>query len=219
MKKTLFTTALAFALSIFGAAAFAQTQSAVSYVPGAAEDEPGFFTSNVSKSLTLLIATPSDVNLSDNLSAVSGTDGGKTLGYTRNGGDFISLAKAVDEAKVVTVTSTDDGETKKANVTTIRLGDFTEGDAIQLGYRDSEGFHPYAPSKIEDDPGYYAGYNSENFFQLDFSQDPFDGMIEVLVMGEPLPASTVSLLVALGAGAVFLLYHNRRRRIGAVEQA
>lgn len=210
MKK-LFTTALACALTIFGATAFAQTQQAVNFVPGEKQNDPGFFTSNVSKSLSILVATSSDVNLSENLAAVSGADG-KTLGYTRNGGEFVSLAQAVSDAKVFPVTTTVDGETKSANIASIRLGEFNQNDKIQIGYQDGEGFHPYSPFKIESDPGYYGGYNSDSFYQLDFSEDPFSGMIEILVVGEPLPAPAVTLIIALAAGALLLLYKNRRQR-------
>ena len=150
------------------------------------------------------------MNLSANLAAVS-TDGGKTLGYKRNGGEFVSLAQAVSDAQVAQV-----GD---ANVTTITLGQFNANDTIEFGYQDADGgFHGYTPGKIGSDPGYYGGYNVESFYQLDFSEDPFDGMIEIVV-GQPLPAPAVTLIVALAAGALFLLYKNRKERFIQTEQA
>ena len=138
----------------------------------------------------------------DNLT-VKVTDGsypvdGKSFGYL-SGSDFVTLGSAIKDK-------------------TIQLP-YNQG--IQFGYGTSANdFVPRSVSlTVKADPGYYAGYNSDNFFQLDFSEDPFNGLIDILVIGEPLPASTVSWLVALGAGAAFLLYHNRKRRIGAVEQA
>ena len=202
MKKSLFSAALACVLTVFGIAASAQDQQAVSF-----DENSKVFSSNVSKSLSLLVATSSDVNLSENLSVVSGDT--KTLGYTRNGGEFVSLADAVSNAKVVSA----DG----ANVTAIRLGEFKANDTIQFGYRDAGGFHAYSPFKIETDPGYYGGFNTDGFYQLDFSEDPFNGKIEVIV-GEPLPAPAVTLVVALAAGALFLLYKNRRPRPISIEQ-
>ena len=36
------------------------------------------------------------------------------------------------------------------------------------------------------------------WYPYDFASDPFDGIIEVLVVGEPLPSSTTTLILALG---------------------
>ena len=55
----------------------------------------------------------------------------------------------------------------------------------------------------------FAGYNADEFYRLDFAEDPFDGRIEVLVMGEPLPSGTVSLFIA--AGIAGLLYFRRNK--------
>ena len=203
MKKTLFTAALACALSIFGLVASAQSS------PVTFDAENNQFSSNVSKNLSLLVATSADVDLSGNLSTVA-TEA-KTFGYKKNG-TFVSLAQAVNDAQVATVGN--------ANVTSISLGNFKEDDTMQFGYRDSNNeFHPYSPFKIESDPGYYAGYNADSFYGLDFTEDPFNGMIEIHVIGEPLPAPAVTLIVALAAGALFLLYKNRGRRSIRTEQA
>ncbi|MBP5585628.1 MAG: hypothetical protein J6Y92_04670 [Lentisphaeria bacterium] len=201
MKKTLLTAALACVLSIFGFVATAQ-ESTVTL-------NDGKFSSNVSKNLSLLVATSTDVDLSAKLASVS--SGEKTFGYKKNG-TFVSLAQAVSEAQVATV-----GEAK---VTSISLGEFNKDDTIQFGYNGGDNvFHPYSPFKIESDPGYYGGYNADSFYKLDFSEDPFNGMIEIYVIGEPLPAPAVTLIVALAAGALFLLYKNRGRRSAHTEQA
>ncbi len=202
MKK-IFATTLACALMIFGFAVSAQSQQTVSL-------NGNVFSSNVSKSLSLIIATKPDVKLSENLSNVKEKDGA-TLGYVRNNGEFVSLSDAVASAQ--------EKSFENANLTTISLGKFNQNDTIQFGFSDSEGFHPYSPKKIEGDPGYYGGYSAESFYQLDFSEDPFDGMVEILVVGEPLPAPAVTLIVALAAGALFLLYKNRRQRSIHTEQA
>lgn len=120
---------------------------------------------------------------------------GKSFGY-RLGDEFVSLGEASKNPEALL------------------------NQSIEFGYRNSDGkFEPKTVSlKVSADPGYYADYKEESFLQLDFAKDPFDGVIDILVMGEPLPASTVTLLVALGAGALFLLYRNRRRRISGAEQ-
>ena len=203
MKKTLFTTVLACVLTVSGFVAAAE-DLAVSF-----NNDTKLFSSNVTKNLTLLVATKSDVDLGANLAAVSTDE--KTLGYKRNGGNFVSLAQAVSDAQVARVGN--------ANVTTITLGQFNANDTIEFGYQDADGgFHGYTPGKIGSDPGYYGGYNVESFYQLDFSEDPFDGMIEIVV-GQPLPAPAVTLIVALAAGALFLLYKNRKERFIQTEQA
>lgn len=218
MKKTLFTTALAIALAIGGMTAFAQEEK-----PETSSDNTNFskisfkdgvLSSTVAAPFRIIAGSASDFDLKAKLAAAATTTSGdKQFGYLLNGSEFVSLKNALTNANVI--------EVNDAKLASISLGNFNKGDTIEFGYGnpDSDFVATNVSLNVSSDPGYFTGYNSENFFQLDFSQDPFDGMIEVLVMGEPLPASTVSLLVALGAGAVFLLYHNRRRRIGAVEQA
>lgn len=45
-------------------------------------------------------------------------------------------------------------------------------------------------------PGYENQYKA--WYDTDFAEDPFDGLIEVYVVGEPLPPATTTLLIALG---------------------
>lgn len=201
MKKTLFTAVLACMIAVSGFVAAAQ-ESAVSF-----DSENKIFSSNVSKRLALLVTASPEVDLKEKLTAVSET--GNNLGY-KKGDSFVSLADAIQKAKV---------ETDKAGAQTalIQLGKFDKDETFQLGYQDSE-FASYDWKKIEGDPGYYTGYRPEGFYQLDFSSDPFDGKIDI-VIGEPLPAPVVTLLVALASGALFLLYKNRRQRFIQTEHA
>ena len=193
MKKTLLTTALAFVLAIGGLTASAQDATQEVTNPSKIENLG-------SLKFTMANVATNELDgksFKANLAKASEVDG-KSFGYL-SGNEFVSLGSAMENASIL----------------------LPYNKVIEFGYGSSANdfVATNVSLKVNADSGYYTGYNNENFFQLDFSQDPFDGMIEVLVMGEPLPASTVSLLVALGAGAAFLLYHNRRRRIGAVEQA
>ena len=188
MKKTLFTTALALVLSVCGLGASVQ----------AADDD------NLIKSgsfavdkLEVGIREKNDMSgeaLKAKLSFASGAKE-KSFGYLIDG-QFSALSKAIDVP--------------------IPLD-----KAITFGYGSEEDSSQFTPRtvtlNVNADPAYYTGYKSEGFFHLDFSKNPFDGTIEIMVMGEPLPASTVTLLVALGAGALLLLYKNRRTR--GAEQA
>ena len=61
----------------------------------------------------------------------------------------------------------------------------------------------------------FAGYNTDTFYNIDFAEEPFDGRIEVLVMGEPLPSGIVSLFIA--AGIAGLLYF-RRNKLNPINQ-
>ena len=206
MKKTLFTAVLACVIAVSGFVAAAQ-ESVVSF-----DSKNKTFSSNVSKRLALLVtaSSSSGVDLKEKLTAaVSGTGDQKGLVYLK-GGSFVSLADAIQKAKVET---DEDGK----QTAFIQLGEFDKNETFQLGYQNSD-FASYDWKKIEGDPGYYTGYSPEGFYQLDFSSDPFDGKIDI-VIGEPLPAPVVTLLVALASGALFLLYKNRRQRFIQTEHA
>ena len=188
MKKTLFTTALALVLSVCGLGASVQA---------ADEDiliKSGSFA--VDK-LAVGVRENNDMSgeaLKANLTFAAGAKE-KSFGYLIDG-QFAALSKAIEVP--------------------IPLD-----KAITFGYGSEEDSSQFTPRtvtlNVNADPAYYTGYKSEGFFHLDFSKNPFDGTIEIMVMGEPLPASTVTLLVALGAGALLLLYKNRRTR--GAEQA
>ena len=74
------------------------------------------------------------------------------------------------------------------------LGHFTKDDQVKLVYKDGDTVTPSTITVLSSDPGYFAGYNAESFYQLDFDENPFDGTIEVAIIGEPLPGSTVTLI-------------------------
>ena len=153
------------------------------------------------------IAVKMDVSLKDNLTTKAAQTG-KNFGYLKNGGGFFSLSSAMEAA------STEGG---KASV---QLGSFSNGDAIQFGYaaEDGSGFTA-AAVKVSSDPGYSYTYNPESFYTLDFSNSAFDGNIEIFPLGTPLPASTVTLLVALAAAAALILFNSRRKQVRASVQA
>ena len=185
MKKRLFTAALAFVLSIGGFVL-------------SAEEHNIYFHDNAMK---LVVASKTDAGLAEGLSLLSGTNtetktAPGTFGYTLNDGEFCSLATAINDAKIDTKTKT----------ATILRRTFQNGEKIQFGFEKDGNFN------VVSDPLFYGEYNADSFYQLDFSKDPFDGMIEIYVMGEPLPASTVTMLIALAAAGGFLLYRNRRTR-------
>lgn len=202
MKKTLFTAALALALSLGGAALSAQ------------ETSTDAITLEKDHSLvTLVVESKLDVNLKQSLTTTSETTGTASFGYKKNGTEFVSLVDAMAAVEVANSDNT-------AKSATLTLGKFQTGDTFQFGYGNSSTFEAFTPTlKVASDAGFHAGYDIDSFYQLDFPKDPFDGRIEIYVMGEPLPASTVTLLVALGAAAVILLYNNRRTRVRCSEQA
>lgn len=68
--------------------------------------------------------------------------------------------------------------------------------------------HVWLPGK----PAVYNTYISETrdgylqpyagWYMRDFSEDPFDGKIDVLVVGEPLPSPTTTLFILLGVAGI-----------------
>ena len=204
MSKTLFTAALAFVLSIGGFALSAQ-------------DSASSITLKKDYSLVKLVAQSNvDVGLKESLTkstSSSGNAGSVTFGYVKNDGKFVSLVDAMAGAEVVN----GDNSTRTA---TYVLGKFHQNDTFQFGYGNDTSFEAVSPTlKVAGDPGFNAGYDIDSFYQLDFSNDPFDGKIDILVMGEPLPASTVTMLIALAAAAALLLFRNRRTRARFSAQA
>lgn len=70
-------------------------------------------------------------------------------------------------------------------------------------------YHP----QISSDNNFIAG-NFENYYQLDFAADPFDGRIQVMVMGEPLPTPFTTLICSLGVIGI-LLYCKKKKQVTA----
>ena len=142
-----------------------------------------------------------DLNLKDQLTNIA-TNTNSEFGYKKlNSSGFVSLSTSMAEAS------------KDGNSAIVSLGDVSKSDSIQFGFANSAAStFEAAKIKVSSDSGYSYSYNPDNFFSLDFEKEPFNGNLEIYVTGTPLPPSTVTLLVALGAGAIFLLYNDRRRR-------
>ena len=193
MSKKFIMAALAGLLSVCGIAA-------------SADDAPEALTPT--KAVKILIAAVPDYNLEENLEQTESVSGLKNLGYTVNGGEFVSLS---DATKVLS--------TSENGVDVLLLGHFTKDDQVKLVYKDGDTVTPSTITVLSSDPGYFAGYNAESFYQLDFSEMPFDGKIDVAIIGEPLPGSTVTLIVLLGAFAVYYGYARRKQQRAAVQES
>ena len=227
MNKTLLTAALACVLAIGGFTASAgesvkifKSQDKVTF--GSTEST---FKTNGTESLKVLIANPFNttndkkIKLSEFLKPITIGETSYSFGYQKIGTDnktqFVSLSAVLSNA--------DRDAADKSGVAAISLGGFKKGETIRFGYGDGNGkFIDKASASLVTDPKsdalFYAGYDHDGFFKLDFAEDPFRGNIEIMVIGEPLPPATVTLLIALAAGAAFLLYSKRRRERPA-EQA
>ena len=182
MNKTLFTAALALVLSISGFVGSLQADENNSLQKYAGSS------SHSIKNLEIIgNQSSSDMTLTVNLVKAADVESSKFGSYLDD--HFVLLGEAA-------------------------TAEIPYGEPIRFGYSSNGSvFNPGTVTlNVSSDPGYYAGYQPDGFFHLDFSEDPFNGRIEILIMGEPLPASTVTLLVALGAGALLLLYKNRRGR-------
>lgn len=57
---------------------------------------------------------------------------------------------------------------------------------------------------------------SVNWYKTDFAAEPFDGRIEVLVVGEPLPSINLSLLIACILSIAVLQYRKYKERKSSV---
>ena len=231
MKKSLFTAALACVLAVGGLTVSAQSTTMAEKV--SFDSANNTFSSTTSESLKVVFLDMTEKadgfsNLSKKLSDYVD---GKSFGVM-----LIDNSDPANVKKTFTALGnvSDVEQIGKLDVASIPLGKFKQGQTFQFGIGTGENdFEPIAIASVKDlkangsqnssitvagDPLYYAGYNSDSFYPLDFSEDPFNGNIEILGMGEPLPASTVTLIVALGLAAAFLLYHNRRQR-ALTEQA
>ena len=140
-------------------------------------------------------------------------DESNTFGYILNpdsdNPQFVTLSEALAEKSV-----TNDGTND-----VVSFGRFAKGDKVQFGYKDSDNkFNPATINVISSDSGYYSGYNAQGFYTLDFSERPFDGEIEVLIIGEPLPSSAITLILALALVAGYMGYNYRKQRAHAVQR-
>lgn len=78
-------------------------------------------------------------------------------------------------------------------------------------------FSYFIPS-ISTDNNYFGSNTSyEIFYNMDFATEPFDGQVQVLVMGEPLPSTTVSLILSvLAIGSILYLKKNQKININSI---
>lgn len=72
----------------------------------------------------------------------------------------------------------------------------------------------YSMSKydINSDNNYVELSPATYFYNIDFSEDPFDGKIQVFVMGEPLPSPLTTLICCFGVIGI-LLYYKKKKEI------
>lgn len=84
----------------------------------------------------------------------------------------------------------------------IRLNDFSRSYRYEAVKEILPGI--YIP--IETD-GYDKPYNA--WYKADFSSDPFDGKIEIIPMGEPLPGGLISLCIGLAFAGIIMWKHNK----------
>ena len=230
MNKTLFTAALACVLTLGGLTLSAQSTTETEKV--SFDSENNAFSSTTSESLKVVFldtAEKADGNLKLS-QKLSNYIEGKSFGVMLiDDSDPENVEKSFTSLGELSAVK----QVGDLDVAFLPLGKFKEGQIFQFGIGTSAAdFEPIAVASVKalkasggnssisvaGDPLYYAGYNSDSFYQLDFSEDPFNGNIEILVMGEPLPPSTVTLIVALGLAAAFLLYKNRKQQAVA-EQA
>lgn len=193
MKKTFFAAALAFVMTIGGFALSAQDAKS--------------FVANM------------DVSLKNNLTS-NAAQLDKNFGYMLRKTVEVQEGEEVKEVFSFQFYSLSDAMKAAAEdgKVSFPLGTFTPGDAIKFGYGSGSDFVD-APVKVASDPGYSYTYNTGTFYTLDFPGEAYDGTIEVDIIGAPLPASSVTLLVALGAAAAMLLYFNRRKQVRISGQA
>lgn len=71
-------------------------------------------------------------------------------------------------------------------------------------------FPVYQETISDNKEWFMGGYNTNKFYNLDFSADPFDGKIDVLVIGEP--STNVNITLAL-ATIISLIFIQRRKNL------
>lgn len=88
----------------------------------------------------------------------------------------------------------------------IRLNDFSRSYRYEAVKEIIPGI--YIP--IETD-GYDKPYSA--WYKADFDSDPFDGKIEIIPMGEPLPGGLISLCIGLVFAGIIMWKHNKVQQI------
>lgn len=78
----------------------------------------------------------------------------------------------------------------------------------KFDYADMPAYVPYKYVISETNDGHIEPYKS--WYEQDFASDPFDGKIEVFVMGEPLPSASQIMILTLGVLAILLYCRNTK---------
>ncbi len=70
----------------------------------------------------------------------------------------------------------------------------------------------YSMSKydVNSDNNYVELSPAAYFYNVDFSEDPFDGKIQIFVMGEPLPSPLTTLICCFGVIGILLYYKKKK---------
>jgi len=216
MNKKFIIAALAGFLTVCGFAVSAQEENAAA----GATDVQTVDSLKAKDAMRIFAVANSATDLASQLTraknfSVEGLKLGYLLTSSTGTKTFVSLADAIGETPKVK-----DPDGYKFQV--VELGEFKKGDSVEFGLGDPENPALFTEASINvlnsADAGYHTGYNAESFYQLDFSEMPFDGKIDVLVVGEPLPGSTVTLILSLAALAIFLGYARRRQSAHAVQE-
>lgn len=63
--------------------------------------------------------------------------------------------------------------------------------------------------KVNSENNIYVGFSTDKFYNLDFAEDPFNGMIEVLAVGEPSTSTNLTLLIAGLLGLAMFMYKKK----------
>ena len=63
--------------------------------------------------------------------------------------------------------------------------------------------------KVDSDNNLIELSPGNNFYKVDFTEDPFDGMIEVWVVGEPSTSTNLTLLIAGLLGLAMFMYKKK----------
>jgi len=80
-----------------------------------------------------------------------------------------------------------------------KLNDFSKSFALNKDFS-------LKTFRIDSENEIYAGYSTESFYNIDFAEDPFDGLIEVWAVGEPSTSTTMTLLISCFLGLCLWKY-------------
>lgn len=58
-------------------------------------------------------------------------------------------------------------------------------------------------------------YIYDTWYKHDFAEEPFDGRLQVLVMGEPLPSANATIFIVLAVAGIIMWSRNKLQRTAA----